>query len=230
MTQSTASRPRPRSALLFAALALALSLLLGHWSAAKQRFPALFQAHATPILAAATGRPVRLGAPERAAPGEVDTVLRGYAQGVIRPVWTSRFSLVRIGYWPCAVLVAMILATPMTPRRRALALLGGLALLDAVTLGRIGIEIAYAYQEFEHGPGQALRGPLHLLLRVGSESLTATIPSGAAVFGIWVLVSDPRRGLDLGGVRVLLGFAPAPAPPGAPETQSDASQDPPGAA
>ena len=91
---------------------------------------------------------------------------------------------------------------------------GGLLLLNLVTLGRIGIEIAYAYYEVERGPGQAAQGVAHFLLRVGSESLTASIPSAAAVLLIWVLVATPRRALDATSVRWLFGLgAPAAAPP-----------------
>jgi hypothetical protein len=109
--------------------------------------------------------------------------------------------VVRIGYWPAAVLVAMILSTPLAPLRKAFALFAGLLLLDLVTLGRVAVEVAYAYYEALHGLGQGARGALHLLLRVGSESLTANIPSVAAVLSIWVLVANPRQTLDMSFLR-----------------------------
>ena len=49
---------------------------------------------------------------------------------------------------------------------------------------------------------------LHLLLRVGSEALTATIPSLAAVLVVWVLVARPRQVLDLAVLRRVLGQPP----------------------
>jgi hypothetical protein len=210
-----------------AALALALALALGFWPAPRALYPHLFHAHATPILQALTGRPVRFDASKPNAASEVDSVLRGYAPGRVQPVWAARFSLVRIGYWPSVLLIALLLATPMRPLRRVVALPAGLLLLDAFTLGRVAVEIQYAYFELAHGPGQALRGWLHLSLRIGSESLTASIPSGAAVLGLWVLLADPRHGLTAGALgRLLWGAArPGPAgPPDAVEAQREGSE------
>jgi hypothetical protein len=212
--RSDPRRVRHSSIPLFAAQALALALLIGYWPSPKWHYPKFLHAHAAPILSWATGHPIGLRAPEPGGPGDVDTVMKGYAHGSIWPLWTSRFSVTRVGYWPSAVLAALILATPLAPLRRGAALLGGLLLLDLVTLGRIGIEIAYAYYEVGHGPGQALQGVAHVLLRVGSESLTASIPSAAAVLLIWVFVANPRRALDVASARALLGLgAPDPAPP-----------------
>jgi hypothetical protein len=221
-------RIRRSSIPLFAAQALALALLIGHWPSPKRHYPALLHAQAAPVLSWATGHPVDLRAPQAGAPGDVDTVMKGYAHGSIHPLWVSRFSVTRVGYWPSAVLAALILATPLLPLRRAAALLGGLLLLNLVTLGRLGVEIAYAYYEVEHGPGQAARGVVHVLLRVGSESLTASIPSAAAVLLIWVLVANPRRALDTASVRKLFGLAAAPreAAPRAPAGEGDGEPGP----
>jgi hypothetical protein len=234
-------RPRPgqirRSSLpLFAAQALALALLIGHWPTPKQHYPALLHAHAAPILSWATGHPVGLRGPQSGDPADLDTVMKGYAQGSVHPLWVSRFSVTRVGYWPSAVLAALILATPLAPLRRVAALLAGLLLLNLVTLGRLGVEIAYAYYEVENGPGQAAQGAAHFLLRVGSESLTATIPSAAAVLLIWVLVANPRRALDLDSFRALLGLGAAaaaspgeeaePAPPGEPPDAGQSGRGP----
>jgi hypothetical protein len=203
-------RIRRSSIPLFAAQALALALLIGHWPSPKRHYPAFLHAHAAPVLSWATGHPVSLRAPPAGAPGEVDTVMKGYAHGPVHPLWTSRFSVTRVGYWPSAVLAALILAMPLAPLRRGAALLAGLLLLNLVTLGRLGVEITYAYYEVEHGPGQAARGVAHVLLRVGSESLTASIPSAAAVLLIWVLVANPWRALDATSVRKLFGLAAPP--------------------
>jgi hypothetical protein len=219
--RSGPGRIRPSSIPLFAAQALALALLIGHWPSPKRHYPEFLHAHAAPILSWATGHPVGLWAPESDDPGDVDTVMKGYAHGSIHPLWVSRFSVTRVGYWPSAVLAALILATPLAPLRRSAALLGGLLLLNLVTLGRLGVEVVYAYYEIEHGPGQAAQGVVHFLLRVGSESLTASIPSAAAVLLIWVLVASPRRALDVASVRALFGL-------GAPDAAPRCEQEPPG--
>lgn len=207
----------PRTVLRAAALALALALLLGAWSAPKSAYAGLFYAHGTPILQWLTGRPVRLAASPPSPASEVDSVLYGYAPGRVQPAYRSGFSLVRIGYGPSAVLIALLLATPMRPLRRAVALPAGLLLFDAFTLARIAVEIHYAYFELAHGPGQSLQGFLHLLLRVGSESLTASIPSAAAVLGIWVLLADPRHGLTPGVLGRVIRRVVPPAPARSPD-------------
>lgn len=226
MKRSDPKPIRPRPVLHFALLALALALLLGSWSAPRGHYPALFHDHATPILAAVTGHPVLLESPEPNDAHLGDTLMKGYLPGIFRPAWTSQFSVVRIGYWPSLALVALLLATPLAPPRRVLAVAAGLLLLDLVVLGRIALEIAYAYFEAAHGAGQAAQGLVHLLLRVGSESLTATIPSAAAVLLIWVLLANPRRSLDIGALRALLGFAPA-APAAAEEADAEAPEQTP---
>ena len=178
--------PPPKPAAAFAVHALLVALLIGLWPAPRDAYPALFHAHANALFAA-------LGAPE----------LRLEA-GTQEPEWRAWFGVVRIGYWPSVALVALLLATPLRPARRALAVLAGLALVDAWTLGRIGVVIGYAGYELAHGPGGPAQGVLHLLLRAGSESLTATIPSAAFVLVCWTLLAQPQQTLDLRAVRAWL--------------------------
>ena len=166
----------------------------------------------------AAGANVRLGGVERGQI-EIDTVMKGYHADGTGPVWESQFSAVRVGWWPLAGFLALLLATPMTPYQRLAASAGGFGLLGLVALGRLGVEIAYAWAELERGPGGPAGGLGHLLLRVGSESLTATIPSAAAVFVVWVVVGRPWAALDLSSLRPLLGL-----PSGAQRTGDDSSQ------
>ncbi len=188
----------PKPIGLFAAHALALTLLLGFWSTPRAAYPDLFRAHANGLFAALGAPELRLEPRSPDARPRADTWLRRAAADGGAPPWEAWFDLDRIGWWPSAALVALLLATPLAPGRRALAIAGGLVLLDAVTLGRIGVEIGYAGYELAHGSGAPARGPLHLLLRVGSESLTATVPSAAAVLVLWVLLARPRHAIDLG--------------------------------
>ena len=53
--------------------------------------------------------------------------------------------------------------------------------------------------------GATPHAPWHLLLRVGSESLTATIPSVAFVLVCWVVLASPWRAIDLSAARAWIG-------------------------
>jgi hypothetical protein len=103
------------------------------------------------------------------------------------------------------VLVAMLLATPLRPLRRVAAVGIGLVLVDLFTVSRIAVEIAYANYQLSHGLDGPAHGPVAVLLRVGSESLTATIPSAAFVLVCWVALARPHRSIDLGAIRALVG-------------------------
>lgn len=189
---ATPQRP-PSSRLRFAARALALTLLFGIWPAPRAAYPALFHAQANALLAALDAPHVRLAAPGPGSLPGTDTAMRGAPRAGAAPEWESTFGVVRIGYWPSVALAALLLATPLPARRRALAVAAGLALVDLFTLARVGVEIAYASYEVAVGPGGPTRSVTHLLLRVGSESLTATIPSTAFVLVCWVLLARPRQ-------------------------------------
>jgi hypothetical protein len=174
--------------LLFAAHALALTLLIGFCPTPRAVYPTLLHAHANALLRAFD---VRLDRPAPESDATTDTVM-------IADGWRSSFSVERLGWWPSAALLALLLATPLPPLRRASTVLIGLALLDAFALGRIAVEIAYASAEVAQTGGAAtLPHAVRVLLRVGSESLTATIPSAAAVFVCWVALASPRRTIDL---------------------------------
>ena len=182
-----ALHPQPKPVLLFAAHALALTLLIGLWPTPRAAYPGLFHAHANALL---HGGEVRLEPPPAESDPGIDTVLVG-------PAWRSSFSVERLGWWPSAALIALLLATPLTPLRRAAAALAGLAGLDAFALARIAVEIAYANAAVAQSSGAPPSRVLEVLLRIGSESLTASIPSAAAVLVCWVVLARPRRAIDL---------------------------------
>jgi hypothetical protein len=209
---SASANPHPSRPLhWFIAHAIAWTLLLGLWPAPRAAYPALFHAHANALLAAIEAPHVRLAAPGPGSLAGTDTAMRGAPDAEAAVAWESSFGVVRIGYWPSIVLAAMLLATPLSLSRRALAVATGIALVDLFTLARIGIEIAYASYEVAVGPGGPTRSLAHLVLRVGSESLTATIPSAAFVLVCWVVLAHPRRTIDLGAVRAWIGQRRAPA-------------------
>ncbi|HKA16649.1 MAG TPA: hypothetical protein VKH41_16630 [Myxococcota bacterium] len=199
-------RPRPKPVLWFAAHAIALTLLIGLWPTPRAAYPALFHAHANALLAHLDAPRVRLGPPSRESGRKTDTEMTGAPRPGAEPEWRSWFSVGRIGYWPSAMLVAMLLATPLAPLRRAIAVAVGLALVDAFTLARIGVEIAYASTARLGAASESGTG--RLLLQIGSESLTATIPSAAFVLVCWAVIASPWRTIDLGAARAALGMDP----------------------
>jgi hypothetical protein len=199
MVASVTTR-RPKPVHWFVAHAIALALLIGFWPTPRAAYPALFRAHANALFGSLATPRVRL------EPGTLtDTALVVAApRAGAEAAWESSFSVDRIGYWPSAMLLAMLLATPLAPLRRALAAAIGLALVDLFALARIGIEIAFLYQRPPE-PAPSAHGAVAVLLGVGSESLTATIPSAAFVLVCWVLLVRPWRAIDLSPARALIG-------------------------
>jgi hypothetical protein len=198
MTASFRTQPPPKPALWFVAHTVALTLLIGFWPTPRAVYPALFHAHANALFGSLAAPHVRLAA------GQVtDTAMTVAARAGATDAVVSSFSIGRIGYWPSALLVAMLIATPLSALRRAAAVAIGLALVDLFTLARVGIEVAHLDSLLAHG-GAPAPGAGPLLLRVGSESLTATIPSAAFVLVCWVALARPWRTIDLGSARAWL--------------------------
>jgi hypothetical protein len=208
MSNSDAARLRRKPFLVFAAQSIALAVLIGSWPTPRDVYPTLFHAHANALLSWWDSPAVELATPSVASGLDTDTVVIGAPRRGAEPAWQSWFSVRRIGYWPSAALVALLLATPLSAGRRALAIAAGLVLIDLFTLARIAVEVAYLTYELDHGPGAPVQGPLHLLLRVGSESLSATIPSAAFVLVSWVAVGSPWRSIELPALRTRSAGSP----------------------
>jgi hypothetical protein len=198
MTASAPPQLRPKPVLRFFAQTIALLLAIGIWPAPRAAYPAIFHAHANALVTRLAAPHVRLGAPAADSGEHTDTAMTAAPRAGEPTAWTSYFDVVRIGYWPSAALLALLLATPLPPLRRALAAAIGLVLVDLFTLARIGVEIAYASHALRLRAGVIGHGPLDLILRIGSEALPATIPSAAFVLVCWVLLANPRRTIALG--------------------------------
>lgn len=110
-----------REAAMFAAL---IVLLLAPWPRWGRAFGVFFSGYGNmlvPLLNSGDGAP-RFELPPRGQAGDWDVVLRAGEQVV--PLETRI-----IGYTPLAVFVALALATPVPRRRKAIILVGGLAVL-----------------------------------------------------------------------------------------------------
>ncbi len=199
MSASATTRPPPKPLHWFIAQSIALILLLGFWSTPRAAYPALFHTHANALFGSLEAPHVRFG-----PGGDTDTAIIVAARTDAAQRVESSFSVGQIGYWPSAVLVAMLLATPLPALRRAAAAVIGAALVDLFTLARVGVEIAYLDHLLAHGANTG-HGATAVLLRVGSEALTATIPSAAFVLVCWVALASPWRTIDLRPMRAWLG-------------------------
>lgn len=189
----------------FLAEALILFLLLGWFPTLKGVYPSLFELQGNRVFQSfGANRALRF---ERLASDTKRHDMRMLGLDKRRPReprFEARFDSTRVGYWPIAGLVALILATPMTRSRRVASLLGGLALLDLVTLGRVAIVGQSLFvQARATRLGQELPA-WGAALRVLTESVDATVPSFAFVLVIWVFVASPLRTLDVSPVESLL--------------------------
>lgn len=203
---STASSSPPKPVLLFAAHALVLALLIGFWPSVRDAYPELFRAGAAALLA--HGDPpevmVRPGALRSGA--ATDTFVEGIEPGAEKPSWRLSFSTIRMGYWPSAVLLALLLATPMPARRRAFSALAGLAWIGAYAGVRLWLDVVRAQAELAGGGAKATAEGSVLYLRTASQVLGSNIFEIAVILLAWVVLANPQRVLRLGGLARLLGM------------------------
>jgi hypothetical protein len=205
---TTPDRPRPprKPVALFALHALLLALLIGWWPTPRALYPSFVHAHAGALLGAGRDDVVVLRANPSPKESE-DTLMEEFAPGASAPRWQAQLSTLNLGWWPFAVLAALLLATPMTARRRALALCGGFAWVEAYLLLRLAAEVAYANFEASAGPGAASSGTLHSLLRTSASVLEANAVLFAMVLIGYVVLGRPGASLDTSALRRMLPAA-----------------------
>jgi hypothetical protein len=200
--RSSAEPLRSKPLALFALQALLLSLLIGFWPTPRALYPPLLRAQVGPLLGGGDGA-VSLRASEGAREG-IDTQMLALRPGDPTPRWMAEFSLLHMGWWPTAVLTALMLATPMSARRRAIALLACWVWIALYVWLRLEAEIAYAGYELLTGPGKPTAGVLHAMLRAGDEVLEANGVLIAVVLLAWVVLARPGRAFDASSLRRML--------------------------
>jgi len=100
------------------------------------------------------------------------------------------------GYTPTTVLLALIVVTPATRRRRIAGALLGAAALNAFYLAQTGLLAATLFASVE--PDLIALGDALAAARPAVERLFgSSLPRYAAVFAIWAVAAAPARGLDL---------------------------------
>jgi hypothetical protein len=201
---SSRSEIPPKPVALFALHALVLALLLGWWPTPRALYPGWLHAQGNALFGS-QGVVLRPAPPERYEAR--DSLMEGFDPDAQDPRWRVRFDAIDIGYWPSAVLLALLLATPLSARRRLLGVIAGLVWIDALALGRLAVEVLHATAEVESGaPGAGRAEGMLLLLRTSSEVLNSNIVTIAALLLAWVAVASPRQALELGGLQRLLGL------------------------
>jgi len=195
----------PKPVLLFAVHALVLSLLIGYWPSARAAYPAFFRAGAQLVLGSGEAPLVTVREATGSSLEEKDTFVEAFAgPEADEPIWRLVTSALRLGYWPSAVLLALLLATPMSVRARWLSAVGGLLWLHAFALARLGLEVLRASAELESGQAVEAGGAL-LAYRTLSEVSNSNIVVIATVFLGWVVVARPRQSLEMRSLARLLG-------------------------
>jgi hypothetical protein len=214
MTSSNASATLRKPLLQFALHGLLLALLLGYWPTPREIYPDFLRSQARVLYGMGEEPRVKLGATVAGAMRE-DSVMEGYTPGDPAPSWRVEFSALKLGYWPSAVMLALLLATPMTTRARCIAAAIGLLWLHVFALGRLGLGAWLGFQELAQGPGAEV-GAAILAARTGLEVLNSNIVVIASVFFAWVILGRPFEHLSLGRLGEAFGSGPGASPPANP--------------
>ncbi len=199
---------RPLGPFLLVALAIGALLIAASWvPGVTEGYLGLLRAQAGLAYAPFDGDlEARLEPPGPDADAWADTLL----VGIHRPTGARAFEVSvpmwRRGFLPTAVLAALVLATPIAWRRRVLALVAGLVLLDAFVLAQLGI-MAWAIvgQITAASPEDRVWWERASLVAAGSFS--SRTPIVAATLLVWTAVARPGRALDLRAAGRRLGRA-----------------------
>lgn len=203
---TSTSSPAPSKSLpLFAVHALVVALLLGYWPSARDLYPDLFRAGVGAVFASGEAPSLAVRPGRLRGDDVTDTFVERLGAPEAEPRWRINLSSIRMGYWPSAVLAALLFATPMPGRRRAWALLVGFVWIGAYALGRLWLEVLRADAELAGGGVAAAEEGSVLLLRSLSEISNSNIVVIAAILLAWVALANPQRVLHMGGLARILG-------------------------
>ena len=127
--------------------------------------------------------------------------MTGFGPHVKRAQWRLVYRITSRGWWPTAVLIGMIAATPLPWRRRAARLVAGVLVLDALILARLAVMAVALFGASESVPVERwvrVMGPL-------SESFNSWVPPTVSVLFAFAVVASPSRTIDLRVSRTPLG-------------------------
>jgi hypothetical protein len=198
------SETQAKRAQVFLLQAALLSLLLGFLPGTDRVYPTAFNAHAQVVFNAALsvampGHHVRMDTIDPSLNADRrDTRMVGYGPQQKQRLWRQFYRTFGLGWWPTAFVAGMVLATPLPWGRRVLALLGGVALVDLLTMVRVGVMLFLNYAVTEEG------GIWIKARDVAEASFTSWVPPLVIVLFSWAAVARPSSTIDLGPARRLL--------------------------
>jgi hypothetical protein len=183
-------RRRIRRALLVAALALGVGIALpAALPSARVAYVEAFHAQANLALRSfGPERGVRLSAP-RAVEDPSDTRMVGFERSRMDAVFEAHFSIFWRAYAPQVAFAALVLGTPIERRRRWLAALTGIALLQLLA---IGLTALLAQAAFGSASAAGSEGA-DRLSRIARELFNQELPRAIVVLLLWALLCQPGR-------------------------------------
>lgn len=176
----------------FLLLAIYAGVLMGVWPWVGDRYAAGFQAGGTNLCKTISRKWVVVLQPREPPTKMLDTTL-ALANRKTRAVGHRPISSRYLGYAPTAMLLALILASPVPWKRRAWAILLGLILMHVWIAGSLLLLVIHAYSRggdlalFDFGP--TLNRGLAYLVEV---VVTAPVTKYAVPAVFWVLVTFRR--------------------------------------
>jgi hypothetical protein len=204
-----------------------LLVLIGVVPGSRDIYPRAFHSVGNALLdSMGRGLSVRFTWIEPSARADsADTRMIGRQAGRLEYRWRAVYSGYRRGFWPSAVFVALVLATPMSRRRLAVALPLGLLLFNAFYMLQVA---ALAWVLFGAAGTAAADSWLGSprVMSLAREMFNSPIGNFAAVFLFWAWLARPARGIDLESLNALLQRLLAPRTAGAPppaDAESDAT-------
>jgi hypothetical protein len=188
-----ASKPKPVS--VFAAQAALIGAALIFLPGVSGVYPKLFNEHANVVFQwfGAERRLHFKTLPEGSRRDGSDSRMSGYGPHHPKAQWRLIYRIESRGWWPTAILIGMVVATPLPLRRRIGALLAGLVLLDALILARIAATAGVMYGASGPKPDEFFQGILDPVL----ESFNSWLPPAMSVLLSWVVVCQPARTIDV---------------------------------
>jgi hypothetical protein len=208
------ARPKRKPIALFAVQAAVLGLALLFLPGVRHVYPRVFNEHANLVFHwFGDHREVRFKTlPPGTRKDGSDSRMSGYGPGYSKAQWRLIYRIQSRGWWPTAMLIGMVLATPLALRRRLIALVGGVLLLDGTLLLRIAVTAETMFGASGPRPDALATRVLDPVI----ESFNSWVPPTVCVLLSWVVVARPSRTIDVRGgwVAGLLrrGARPADAP------------------